>query len=108
MSITTHPAIEAYFNSETQADTEVFEQVFAPDATVTDEKQTHAGLDAIKAWRQAAKRKYQYTVEPLDSQINDTSVVVRARLEGTFPGGTAVVTYTFGMQHGKIQTLEIR
>lgn len=108
MSITTHPAIEAYFNSETQADTEVFEQVFAPNATVTDEKQTHAGLDAIKVWQQAAKRKYQYTVEPLDSQISDTSVVVRARLEGTFPGGTAVVTYTFGMQHGKIQTLEIR
>ena len=107
MTLSTEPAIQAYFASEADAGGDALESVFAPDATVTDEGRNHSGIEAIKAWRQAANQKYQYTVEPLDSQTRDKSVRVNARLTGTFPGSPVVVTFTFGLQHGKVQTLEI-
>jgi hypothetical protein len=72
-----------------------------------DEGRTHSGIEAIKAWKKAAKQKYQYTVEPLDSHVSDTGIVVKVRLAGTFPDSPVVVAYTFGVQRGKIQTLEI-
>ncbi|KFE50695.1 nuclear transport factor 2 family protein [Pseudomonas syringae] len=108
MSFTMDPAIQAYFASETAECVDELETIFAPDAAVTDEETAHCGIEAIKAWKQAAKQKYRYTVEPLDGRVSNTGIVVNARLAGTFPGSPAVVTYTFGMQRGKIQTLEIR
>ena len=108
MTLTTEPAIQAYFASESDAGVGALETVFAPDAAVMDEGMTHSGIEAIKAWKKAAKQKYQYTVEPLDSHVSDIGIVVKARLAGTFPGSPVVVAFTFGVQRGKIQTLEIR
>jgi len=108
MSFTIDPAIQAYFASETAECIDELETIFALDAAVTDEGTTHCGIEAIKAWKQAAKQKYRYTAEPLDSRSSNTGIVVKVRLAGTFPGSPALVAYTFGMQHGKIQTLEIR
>jgi hypothetical protein len=107
MSPNTDPAIQAYFASETEAGVDAFEIIFASDALVTDEGKTHSGIEAIKAWKQNAKQKYQYIVEPLDSQVSNAGTAVQARLSGTFPGNPVVVAYVFGVQHGKIQTLEI-
>ncbi|MNR00502.1 hypothetical protein D3C85_1162760 [compost metagenome] len=59
MSITRHPAIAAYFTSETGTDVDALKTVFTHDATVLDEGKTIVGIDAIIAWRAAAKAKYQ-------------------------------------------------
>ena len=107
MSITRHPAIEAYFASETNDDGDALKNVFTHDATVRDEGSTIVGLDAIASWRTAAKAKYDYTAEPLEAQENQTQSVVRVRLAGNFPGSPAVVTYTFELREGKVSALKI-
>ncbi|MBK5355673.1 nuclear transport factor 2 family protein [Pseudomonas sp. TH41] len=108
MSITQHPAIEAYFASEADTGIGALDVVFTHDATVLDEGKTIVGIDAITAWRQAAKAKYQYTAEPLDSQESESRAVIKVRLSGNFPGSPVVVTYTFSVRDGKIDSLEIR
>ena len=80
MSITRHPAIEAYFTSETGTDVGTLNTVFTQDATVLDEGKTIVGIDAITAWRAAAKAKYQYTAEPVDSQEDEAKSVISVRL----------------------------
>jgi len=108
MSITLHPAIEAYFTTETGTGIGALNTMFTHDATVLDEGKTIVGIDAIIAWRAAAKAKYQYTADPLDSQENGVKSVIRVRLSGHFPGSPVVVTYTFSVHDGKINALEIR
>ena len=108
MRITRHPAIEAYFTSEAGIDIGNLDAVFTHHATVLDEGKTIVGIDAITAWRTAAKAKYQYTATPLDSQKDEAKSVISVRLCGNFPGSPAVVTYTFSIHDGKINALEIR
>lgn len=107
MNITQHPAIEAYFANESATDLATLSTVFAHDAVVKDEGETIVGLDAIATWRKAARTKYQYTVEPLDSQEDGQQSVVRVRLEGNFPGSPAVVKFNFRVHDGKVTALEI-
>ncbi|MBZ9783780.1 nuclear transport factor 2 family protein [Pseudomonas sp. REP124] len=108
MSIAQHPAIEAYFTNEAGTDIGALNTVFTHDATVLDEGKTIVGIEAISAWRAAAKAKYRYTAEPLDSQENGAKSVIRVRLSGHFPGSPVVVTHTFSVHDGKITALEIR
>ena len=107
MNITQHPAIEAYFANESATDFDTLGTVFADDAVVKDEGQTIIGLDAIASWRKAARAKYQYTVEPLDSREDEEQSVVRARLVGNFPGSPAVVKFVFHVRDAKVTALEI-
>jgi hypothetical protein len=102
MSLTLHPVIEAYLRSESDDGTDALEQVFSATAVVKDEGRLIEGIAAIKNWKQDTKQKYQFTVVPLGSRV-----VVAVRLTGNFPGSPIVVNYTFGLQDGKIQTLEI-
>lgn len=102
-----HPLIRAYIDSEASDGVDRVEAFFATDAVVKDEGKSIQGIAAIKQWKLATKQKYQYTVEPLDSQESADGVILSARLAGNFPGSPVVVTYTFGLQDDKIQTLEI-
>jgi hypothetical protein len=52
---------------------------------VHDEGRAHEGLAAIKAWKSEARRKYEYTVEPLQAAQRDGKTVVTARVAATFP-----------------------
>jgi len=79
------PPLVAYLNSEATTDVESLATCFAADAVVHDEGRVIRGLDAIKAWKKAAKAKYQYTVHPLDVVQDQATVTMRARLSGTFP-----------------------
>lgn len=107
MVIIQHPPIEAYFASETDAGVDIAKHVFAYDARVTDEGQMIYGIEAIKSWRQAAKLKYQYTAELLESLESNGLVIIKVRLSGTFPGSPAVVSFKFGLADEMIKTLEI-
>ena len=52
-NLTALPApIRAYLTAHQSRDDDAAVQAFAPDATVTDEGNTHTGTQAIRAWRQ--------------------------------------------------------
>jgi hypothetical protein len=99
--------IQAYIDSEADADVDRLEAFFAADAVVKDEGKTIEGLAAIKQWKRAARQKYRYTVEPLGCRESDGQIVMSARLAGDFPGSPAVVDYTFKLQGEKIRALQI-
>ena len=86
MSITLPPPIAIYIAAENQGDTETLARCFAERAVVRDEGRTIQGLAAIKEWKAETKKKYQHTVEPLESAQKDGKTVVTSRVAGNFPG----------------------
>ncbi len=88
-------------------DSETFSQCFAEDAVVRDEGQTYRGLVAIKQWKAEAKKKYQYTIEPLASARKGDKTIVTSRLTGNFPGSPIEVRFVFRLEGDKIASLEI-
>ena len=83
-------------------------RLFAEHAVVRDEGHTFEGMDAIKRWKAEAKKKYQYTVEPLSSTQKDDTTIVTSRLTGNFPGNPANLQFIFTLNGVKITSLEIR
>jgi len=88
-------------------DSEALSQCFAEDAIVRDEGQTYRGLAAIKQWKAEAKKKYQYTVEPLASAREGDKIIVTNRLTGKFPGSPIEVRFVFMLDGDKIASLAI-
>jgi hypothetical protein len=107
MSINLPKPIAIYIAAD-GGDSEAFSQCFAEDAVVRDEGRTYRGLAAIKQWKADAKKKYQYTVEPLASAQKDGKTIVTCRLTGNFPGSPIDVRFIFGIDGDKIMSLEIR
>ena len=87
--------IQAYFDGDNRNDGDALIRTFAPDAVVKDEGRSHAGRQAIHAWWQNAKTKYQHAVEPLDVTGKGDLLRVRARVTGQFPGSPAMLTFAF-------------
>jgi len=98
--------IAAYFNADTRG-AEAVARCFTPQAVVTDEGHTHAGLEAIKAWKAAAAAKYSYTSEPFSLEQKDGCHVVTSRVTGNFPGSPIDLRYRFRLERGLIASLEI-
>ncbi|HEY2561668.1 MAG TPA: nuclear transport factor 2 family protein [Caldimonas sp.] len=107
MNVIMPPALATYFGAEDTADVDALERCFEPNAMVRDEGQVVRGLDAIKAWKLAARAKYRYRVEPVSASYDGATGTVRARLTGSFPGSPIELTYTFGLVNDKIASLEI-
>src|SRR5258706_15331762 len=84
-------------------DGEAFSQCFAEDAVVQDEAQTYRGLAAIKQWKAEAKKKYQYTIEPLAIARKGTKTIVTNRLTGNFPGSPVDLQFVFRLDGNKIK-----
>src|SRR5258705_6399115 len=95
--LTALPApIGAYLTAHESRDDEAAVRAFAPDATVTDEGQTHTGTQAIRTWRRRASTEYTYTTEVTDIRRDTDAVwVVAVHLEGNFPGGFAALEQRF-------------
>ena len=101
-------AIARYLELQTGAAVDGLSEVFAPDAVVRDEAQTHAGLIAIEAWKKATDAKYQVRTMPLGlSQVGETFKLLM-HLEGNFPGKRVDLMHVFTLRGGRIATLEIR
>jgi hypothetical protein len=107
--LTALPApIRAYLTAHERRDDEAAVQAFAPDATVTDEGQTHTGTQAIRAWRQRASTEYTYTTQLTAlRKVTDDTWIVGVRLEGNFPGGVADLEQRFAIRDGTIAALTI-
>lgn len=97
MSLAAVPAvISRYFDLDADRDVEGVTALFSDDATVVDERETHRGRAAIRAWRAGPASRYVYTTEVLRADAEGPRhYTVTARLTGNFPGGTVVLRHAF-------------
>ncbi len=107
MSIQLPGAIALYVKAENSGDVSLLAECFAPDAVVRDEGRTYRGLPAIRGWKAATKTKYSHTVTPLEVARRETATVMKARLDGDFPGSPVTLEFRFVLDAGKIVSLEI-
>jgi hypothetical protein len=99
--------IVTYISAENSGDVNLFDQCFADEAIVRDEKETHAGLVAIKKWKAETKREYQHTVDPLRIVEKEGKFVLTNKLTGNFPGSPIELDFVFTLAGNKIALLEI-
>jgi hypothetical protein len=103
-----HPVVNRYFELDAARDVESTVALFAEDATVVDEGQTHHGPAEIRAWRVGPASTYAYTTEIKDTEVlRPGHYVVDVRLTGNFPGGTADLRFDFTVTHDRITHLVI-
>jgi len=108
MTIALTGPVSAFFEAEKTQDLEGLARCFTAHATVRDEGRTIEGHDGIKRWMREAKAKYEHTVEPLAVFQRDGFTVVTARVAGKFPNSPLELQHVFGVEGGKIASLEIR
>ncbi len=106
MSITLPSPITAYFAADQNADDTVA-SCFTENAVVIDERQTHAGRDAIRRWKTEASTKFSYTTEPFALTNEGGQSIVVAHVAGNFPGSPVDLRYAFVLEGEKIARLEI-
>ncbi|MBK8158234.1 MAG: nuclear transport factor 2 family protein [Rhodospirillaceae bacterium] len=107
MTIDLPQPIAAYVAADNADDADAIAACFAADAVVRDEGHVHEGRQAIVAWKAAAKRKYQYTSEPLTCITRDGKTVLTNRVTGNFPNSPIDLTFVFTIADGKITQLKI-
>jgi ketosteroid isomerase-like protein len=96
-----------YLKAEKSKDADAIALCFAEDGAVHDEGEDHKGRAAIRRWKQEADAKYSYVLEPLSANVDKDTVILRARLEGNFPGSPVELDHVFRIANGKIASLEI-
>lgn len=106
MTIPMPAPIAAYFAADAK-DGAAIARCFAPDAVVSDERNTHVGREAIARWAFAASTKYDFVNEPIGAAQDDALVVVTSRVTGTFPGSPIDLRYNFTVDGDVIARLEI-
>lgn len=88
-------------------DADKVEALFAPDAVVSDQGETHRGLDEIRAWIHKEINLFTTTLTFLRAREVDGMVGASYRLEGDFPGGVAELEYQFHLaDDGRIVKLD--
>lgn len=100
--------VQLYFQSEAYADTQRLADCFTPDAVVSDERRTHQGLAAIRAWKAESKAATKYQVTPVSAEPVGEGVLVVGRVEGDFPGSPVMLRYQLDLQGDRISALEIQ
>lgn len=108
MNVAVPGAVARYFEADARRDPDAIVALFTEDAVVTDEGLTRRGSEEIRAWQEDVAWRYQYTTELLGAEVaSEDTVLVTGRLEGNFPGGTAVLKWRFSLADGHIRDLEI-
>jgi ketosteroid isomerase-like protein len=109
MALSAAPAvISRYFALDAERDVDGVTALFAADATVVDERETHHGRAAIRAWRAGPASRYEYTTEVLRTEpAGPDRYIVTARLTGNFPGNTVDLRHDFTIASEDIARLVI-
>ena len=107
MSIDLPRPIALYVAAENAGETATLDECFTAAATVRDEGQTYRGLAAIREWKVETKRKYKHRVTPLELVERDGITLLKARLEGDFPGSPVTLQFRFTLEGDRIAALEI-
>jgi hypothetical protein len=100
------PPIAAYFAADARGPDEVA-RCFTSTGVVKDERKTHTGRAAIRAWKTESSTKYTYTSEPVSLELIDGAHVVFSHTVGNFPGSPVDLTLAFRLERGLIARLEI-
>lgn len=107
MNIQLADPIKKYFEISNAADPAGLKDCFSLNAVVLDEGGTYQGLVAIAAWFSDTRQKYAFSAKPLSATTQQPHEIVIAEVSGNFPGSPIKLSYTFLLQDGKIQSLEI-
>jgi hypothetical protein len=99
--------IAAYFEGNARLDVDAMLAPFAEDAVVSDEKRTHRGRQAIRAWIEQATIGNQAVVTPQSVAPDDADQLVVAKVAGAFPGSPITLTFRFTLADGRIVRLAI-
>jgi hypothetical protein len=100
--------LKQYFKAQNDHDVDAMAAAFAPEAHVRDEGRDYVGRAAIREWKRETSAKYRIHAEPMATTIQGDAVTVIARVEGSFPGSPADLTYDFVMDRaGLIRRLKI-
>lgn len=98
--------IELYFSTG-GGDAEAVSQCFNETAVVKDDGHIHVGRAAIKQWIADAFAKYRATSEPFACDQTDGEFIVASHVAGNFPGSPIDLRFSFKLEAGKIESLEI-
>ena len=100
--------VRRYFELDPHRDVERFVALFADDAIVTDEGETHQGTAEIRTWRSGPATKYHYTTEIWNAEaLGAAQYLLTGRITGDFPGGTAALRWEFTVSGELISRLVI-
>jgi hypothetical protein len=100
--------VRAYFELDARRETDALVALFADDATVVDENETHRGTGEIRAWRTGTASRYLYATEVFGTEaLSEDRYLVTGRLTGNFPGGTADLRWEFTVTGERISRLII-
>jgi hypothetical protein len=94
--------VAAYFATEIH-DGRAVARCFTANAVVRDEGHVYVGLAEIERWKADAATRYSYTSEPFRSKQEAGKIIVTSRL----PGSPVDLRFFFGLEGGKIASLEI-
>ena len=107
MSAPLPESIANYLNGKNARDFALATSGFAPDARVHDEGEDHIGPAAIAAWMAGTSARYNDHSELLSYETSTSSVLIRARVSGTFDGSPIELNYGFTLENGLVSGLEI-
>lgn len=107
-ALTLPQGIAAYFLANARLDADAMAAPFAPDAVVHDERRSHRGTAAIRAWVAEASIRNAAVATPVAIRQDGTQVAVAADVAGNFPGSPIRLTFRFTLAEDGISELEIR
>lgn len=102
------PLLQRYLSADAAGDLQAFIDCFTPDATVRDERRTHVGRDAIRAWKAHADATVPYRLAPLGVSRQGAQWKLLAKVSGDFPGSPIELMHVFELAGECIASLEIR
>lgn len=100
------PLIAAFFRAHNTGETADFNQLFTPDALVSDETREYRGAE-IKTWIDDAIAKYKPVAVVTDLAKDGGQITATAHVSGNFPGSPARIRYRFTLRDDKIVALAI-
>ena len=100
-------AVDTYLTTPKDQLGSILEQLFTDDAVVHDDGRTYVGLEAISAWTEGTAAAFSFTRTIIDVTRRADAAIVRARLEGTFPGSPVDLHHHFSLADGRITALTI-
>ena len=100
-------SLAEYFAAANTDDADRVAACFAENAVVRDEGRDIRGRGAVRAWAEAARRKYRFHAEALTIEEAADRTVVTAHLTGDFPGSPVDLRYRFKLAGPEIIALEI-
>ena len=100
-------AVAGYLRAADGFDTGALVACFTKDADLTDQGQTWRGRAGIRRWWTGPANQFKSTLAVRGGQRTGDRYVLRIRLTGNFPGGTADLRYRFTLRDGLIRCLTI-